>query len=188
MRPCPRCKQWTLDFDDYFGRYRCFNPDCEWMPMSTAEREIRLLKEHKEPDIVSVEQIPELGVTVTVSYDSISDVLAFDFDGNKSAFRLPEPDGRFVWKIAKDSNTVVGFEILEAKKLGVSEVQVNIIARKKDIEQNLKKVPEAFFSGKPTTMLISSVAIMAKQEEPIPPLPVVKEVIEKFNADYCRQQ
>jgi len=188
MRQCPLCKQWTLDFDDYFGRYRCFNPDCEWMPMSTAEREIRLLREHKEPDIVSVDQIPELGVTVTVSYDSISDVLAFDFDGNKAAFGLPEPDGRFVWKIAKDSDTVVGFEILEAKKLGVSQVQVNIMARKEDIEQNLKKIPEAFLSGKPTRMLISNVAVMAKQEQAISPLPVVKEAIEKFNATYCRQE
>jgi len=30
MRKCPKCNKWTLEFDDYFGRYRCFNPDCEF--------------------------------------------------------------------------------------------------------------------------------------------------------------
>src|SRR4030042_4951461 len=119
MRKCPKCNKWTLEFDDYFGRYRCFNPDCEWMPPSAAEREIRILKERKEPQIVYSEHIPELGTNVVVKYDSVNDTLSFDFGQEDMTFDLPESDGRMIWKVARSNNTIVGFEIIEAKHFGI---------------------------------------------------------------------
>lgn len=79
MKQCPMCQKWTLDYDTYFGRYRCFNPDCEWMPSSSAEREIKLLESYQEPIIVDRGEVPELGLSITVTYDKVNDVLDFDF-------------------------------------------------------------------------------------------------------------
>jgi len=187
MRRCPVCKQWTLDFDDYFGRYRCFNPACEWMPMSPAGREIRRLESYEQPRFLSKERVPELGITITVTYDSTNDILAFGFGTGEPSFDLPEPDGRLVWKVAPRTNTVVGFEILEAKKLGVSEVRVNIETRKEDIERNLRKFPGGFSSGRPTRPLITSVAVAAASEEAEQPTPAFEEAIKKFQAEFCEQ-
>ena len=94
MKKCPECKKWTLDYDTYFGRYRCFNPNCEWMPSSSTEREITLLQSGQQPVIVDTKEFPELGLSVTVTYDEVNDVLDFDFGLNDPTFDLPEPDGR----------------------------------------------------------------------------------------------
>jgi hypothetical protein len=109
MKRCPKCNKWTLEFDNYFGRFRCFNPDCNWMPKSSAERKIRLLESHQEPTPVTVETIPELGLTAAVAYDKLNDVLGFDFKPGESTFDLPEPDGRIVWKVAYKTGDLVGF-------------------------------------------------------------------------------
>ena len=185
MRKCPKCGQWTLQFDDYFGRYRCFNPDCEWMPPSAAQREIRLLEERKEPEIVFSEHIPELGTTVVVKYDSVNDALSFDFGPQEMTFELPESDGRMIWKVARSSNTVVGFDILEAKRLGVSEVRVNIIARKEDIERNLRKIKGAFSSGRPTRLLITSVAVKRQGDQPELKNGPLKKAVDEFQRTFC---
>jgi hypothetical protein len=166
MRKCPKCNKRTLEFDDYFGRYRCFNPDCVWMPPSAAEREIRLLEERKEPQIVYSEHIPELGTDVVVRYDSVNDTLSFDFGQEDMTFDLPESDGRMIWKVARSNNTIVGFDILEAKHFGISEVRVDIAARKEDLERNLQRIRGAFSQGRPTRLLITSVAVKRVTEEP----------------------
>ena len=180
------CKIWTLEYDTYFGRYRCFNHHCEWMPSSSAEREIKLLESYQEPVVVDREEVPELDLTITVTYDKVNDVLDFDFGLCEATFDLPEPDGRIIWRIAHRSGTVVGFVILEAKELGTSQVQVNIAARKENIEQNLKTVPEAFSSGRPTIMLITSVAITAESEQAQASSSAFQQAIEKFESKFCQ--
>ncbi len=187
MRRCPACKQWTLDFDDYFGRYRCFNPDCRWMPTSPAEREIRRLESYEQPRILSEKPLPQLGITITVTYDSTNDILAFSFGAEEPSFDLPEPDGRLVWKVSPQTNTVVGFEILEAKRLGVSEVRVNIETRKKDIERNLKRFPGGFSFGRPTRPLITSVEFASASEKAEQPTPAFEEAIKEFQAEFCER-
>jgi len=187
MKRCPVCKKWTLDYDMYFGRYRCFNADCEWMPSSSTEREIKLLQSGQQPVIVDKKKLPELGITVTVTYDRVNDVLDFDFGPGETTFDLPEPDGRLIWRVAHRTRNAVGFAILEAKKLGVSEVRVNIKAQKENIERNLKSIPEAFSSGRPTRMLITSVALTSEKDEAYVPSDVFKEVIRKFESQYCQK-
>ena len=184
MKQCPKCKKWTLEFDDYFGRFRCFNPDCEWMPSSSTERQIRLLDSHQEPEIIDISRIPELNLPVVVTYDSLNDVLGFDFGMRESTFDLPQPDGRIVWKVSHRTGDVVGFEILEARKLGVSEVRVNIAARKEDIEKYLKKLLPTFLTGRPSRMLITGVAVRVESEEPQSPCPTFKEAVERFESAF----
>lgn len=185
MKKCPNCKQWTLEFDDYFGRYRCFNTDCEWMPLSAVEREIRLIEERKEPENVTSEYIPELGTTVFVKYDSVNDALSFNFGIEDMTFDLPESDGRMVWKIARSNNMIVGFEIIEAKHFGISEVRVNIVARKEDIEQNLQRIKGAFSSGRPTRLLITSVAVKKEADEPELKNGLLKKAVDEFQRAFC---
>jgi len=172
-----------LEFDDYFGRYRCL--DCEWMPASAAEREIRLLKERKEPQIVCREYIPELETTVVVEYDSVNDTLSFDFGPEDITFGLPESDGRMLWKVARGSNAIVGFDILEAKRFGVSEVRVDIAARKEDLERNLRRIRGAFSSGRPTRLLITSVAVKRETSEPELGNGPFKNAVDEFQRTFC---
>ncbi len=179
MKQCPECKKWTLEYDAYFGRYRCFSPGCEWMPISSVERELRLLETYQKPEVMCTGKIPELETNVTVTYEEVNDVLAFDFGADEATFDLPEPDGRIIWQVAHRTDTVVGFAILQAKKLGVSEVQVNIVARKDDIERNLR-VPGALSSGRPTRMLITGVAFASQSDKPEHSSPVFTEAVEKF--------
>ena len=183
MKRCPECKKWTLDYDVYFGRYRCFNPDCEWMPISSVERELQLLEAYQQPEIICTGKLPELGIIITVTYEKVNDILAFDFGADEATFDLPEPDGRIIWQIAHRTGTVVGFAILEAKRLDVSQVQVNIAARKEDIERNLR-IPGALSSGRPTRILITSVAFAAQSDELKTPSGVFTEAVEKFKATY----
>lgn len=174
-----------MEFDDYFGRYRCFNPVCEWMQSSAAEREIRLLEEREEPRTVWSEYIPELGSTVEVKYDSVNDALSFDFGAEDITFDLPESDGRMIWKVARNSNTIVGFDILEAKRFGISEVRVNVAARKEDIERNLQRIRGAFSSGRPTRLLITSVAVRREVEEPELRNGPLREAVDQFQKVFC---
>ena len=185
MKRCPKCNKWTLEFDNYFGRFRCFNPDCNWMPKSSTERKIRLLESHQEPKPITVEKIPELGLTAAVVYDELNDVLGFDFRHGEATFDLPEPDGRIVWKVAHTTGDVVGFDILDAKKLGVSEVHVNIAARKEGIERDIKRFPSAYLSGKVGRILITSVAFKTDPGESHSQTCLAfRDAIEKFEAAY----
>jgi hypothetical protein len=156
------------------------------MPASSAEREIRLLQSRERPVVVDEKEITKLGLKITVRYDQVNDVLDFDFGVDEPTFDLPEPDGRLVWKIAHRSHTAVGFAILEAKNLGVSQVKVNIVARKENIEKDLKRVSDVFLSGRPTRMLITSVALTAESDEGQAPSSEFQEAIQKFQKEFCR--
>jgi hypothetical protein len=156
------------------------------MPSSSTEREINLLQSGQQPDIVDTMKLPELGITVTVTYDRVNDVLDFDFGLGETTFDLPEPDGRLIWRVSHRTRTAVGFAILEAKKLGVSQVMVNIKAQKENIERNLKSIPEAFSSGRPTRMLITSVAVTAESQQAQAPSSAFRQAIEKFETQFCQ--
>lgn len=166
MTKCPQCGKWTMDFDDYFGRFRCFDQDCGWMAASSAEREIRLIKTQKRPQLLCEQKVEELGIILTCAYDAENDALLFDFGADEPTFDLPEPDGRMVWKIGYRSSSVGGFIILAATRLGVSQVQVNILGRKERIERKLKTLPDAIAAGRATRMLIERVIVGADQDEP----------------------
>ena len=185
MRECPVCKHWTLEYDEYFGRYRCFNPECEWMPASSTEREIKLLETRGQPMVLCKKHVPTLDSAVDVAYDPVNDVLRFWFGLGKHAIDLPEPEGRFVWKVDPETDTVVGFEILEARKLGVSQVQLDVETRKRDIEQNLRRLTQPFFCGRPTRPLVASVAVTAKTSRTEVPTPVRRDALEQFRREYC---
>ncbi len=134
MRQCPKCQKWSMDFDEYFGRFRCY--DCGWMPPSTAEREIRLLRSYKQPLKLDSQEIPELGMTITPVYDVENDALSFDFGLNEPTIDLPESNGRMIWKIGLNSGKVAGFTIIGARELSLSHISIQFIARRKeDIEQ-----------------------------------------------------
>ena len=75
---------------------------------------------------------------------------------------------------------------MEAKELGVSQVQVNIAARKENIERNLKSVPEAFSSGRPTRMLITSVALAVESDKAQVSGSAFRKATEKFQDQFCQ--
>lgn len=166
MRRCPKCKKWTLEFDDYFGRFRCFDPECGWMPPSTAEREIRLLRSHKQPLTLDSVEIPDLGLTLTPSYDPENDALSVDFGLDEPTFDLPEPDGRMIWRIGRRSDAVAGFSILGVREGSISEVSVQFIVRRKgDIERELRRVPAMLTRGRASRELIERVVVTAVSDE-----------------------
>lgn len=167
MRKCPDCGKWTLGFDEYFSRFRCHNPECDWMPTSTAEREIRLLQNHKHLNPIEQVLIDELGLTVSFSYDDENDAITVDFGLDEPSYDLPEADGRMIWRVSHQSGSVSGFTILGAKKLGISGLKVDIIvSRLHDIERHLKRHPPALFPGRATRVLIDNVVVTAQSEEP----------------------
>jgi len=167
MRKCPACKQWTLDFDEYFGRFRCFNHECGWMTPSSAEREIRLLRAHKEPYIIDEKLIDKMGLAVTSRYDEINDALVFDFGLNEPSFDLPEGDGRMIWKIGHRTGSVAGFTLLGVREFGIEEVNIKILAKKGDIEKRIREIPGATSSGRASRILIESVEVATKEDESV---------------------
>ena len=90
MRQCPKCQQWTMDFDEYFRRFRCLDRECGWMAPSSAEREIRLLRSYAQPTRFDPVAVPDLGLTLTPWYDPASDALSVDFGLDEPTFDLPE--------------------------------------------------------------------------------------------------
>lgn len=167
MRQCPKCHNWTVDFDDYFGRFRCFDAECGWMPPSAAEREIRLLRSHKEPARLPPVEIPDLGSTLTFSYDSENDALSVDFGSREATFDLPEPDGRLIWRIGRRSDGLAGFTILGVREGAISEVTIEfIVTRKKDIERELRRIPGIGAMGRATRDLIEQVVVTAVSDAP----------------------
>ncbi len=156
MKQCPKCKKWTLDFDDYFGRFRCFNARCGWMAPSSAEREIRLLEGHQEPKVLFSTQIEGTGLTLRGAHDVKNDALVFDFARREATFDLPEPDGRLIWRISERTGCVTGFTFVGVKELGVSDVNMNVGARKVCIERKLSNMPSAVVSRRATKTLIEN--------------------------------
>ncbi len=166
MRQCPKCERWTLEYDEYFLRYRCFNPDCGWIPPSSTERQLRLLEGSGEPKLLLNKSIPQLGLHLTAHYDNVNDALLFDFGLGEASFDLPESNGRMIWKISRLSGSVCGFTIIGARQFGVGQVKVNFDARKETIEQSLRGVPTAIINGRPTRVLIERVEVTAHTKQP----------------------
>lgn len=165
MTKCPKCGKWTLDFDDYFGRFRCFDEACGWMAASSTERQLRILEKQTEPQLLCAERIGDTGLQLTASYDGINDALQFDFGTEEPAFDLPEQDGRLVWRVGMETSSVCGFAILDARTLGVTEVQVEMVARCAGLEQRLRALPDIVRSGRASRILIEKVFVRAKMEE-----------------------
>jgi hypothetical protein len=188
MRKCPVCNNWSLDFDEYFGRFRCF--DCGWMPPSATEREIQRLRSFQEPIDIDKIHIEEIGLNITSKYDKVNDALIFDFGLNEPSFELPEDDGRVIWKISHCSGSVTGLVILDARKTGVSEVQIKITASKDDVERRIKTMPDAIATGRATKILIENVTITARTKDPstlptsTPFYNAIEQAVKKFRSSY----
>ena len=177
MRQCPKCRRWTLDFDGYFSRFRCLNPDCRWMPPSTTEREIRLLRSERQPIRLDSLEIPALGLTLTPSYDPENDALSIDFGLDEPTVDLPDPDGRMTWRVCRHSDTVAGFTIVGLRELGVSGIAIEfIVQRKEHIERRLRRIPGTLSKGRATRDLVEQVVVTALSDEatPRPPSPEVE--------------
>ena len=186
MSKCPACGKWTLDFDEYFARFRCFNAECAWMPASSAERAISLLRSRRQPEPIGSTQIEELGLTLTSFYDPENDALVFDFGLKEPTFDVPAGDGIMVWKISRHTGSVAGFSIFHAKKFAVSEVTVNIAARKHNLEEVLKGIPDATVSGRATRTLIERVLVTASEAHPAerPGLSAIQEAFKESLAKF----
>ena len=173
MRKCPKCEKWTLDFDEYFGRFRCFDPECGWMPPSSAERQIRLLRSHTQPTRLEAVNIPELELTLTPSYDPENDAFSVDFGLDEPTFDLPEPDGRMIWRIGWRSDTVAGFTIVRVREGAIAEITIQFIyyiaRRKEDIERRLRKIPGALGRGRVTKDLLDEIVVTAVSDEATTP-------------------
>ena len=166
MKKCPACNNWTLDYDEYFGRYRCFKPDCAWMAPSATERQIRILRTYQQPKLLNNTTIPTLGINITASYDEVNDALIFDFNKREPSFEYPEDDGRMLWNIGRVIGNVTGFTIIGAKKFGISEIHLDIAARKENIERNVRNFPSALKNGKTTKILIESISVTTHSSIP----------------------
>jgi hypothetical protein len=187
MKKCPACDKWTLDFDEYFGRFRCYSPECGWMPASTAERELSLLGAETQPTPLPAVQIPELGLTVSSSYDREHDALSVDLGLDEPTFDLPEPDGRMIWKIGYRTDRVVGFTILGANKWRVSTLKIELIARRYDsIKQGLQRTSGILASGRVTKDVLDQIVVTAYSEDQLaherfsPVDAALRQVIDSF--------
>ena len=161
MTKCPMCNKYTLAFDDYFCRFRCQDPECRWMAPSSTEMALNLIYAQEQTVVLDSRKIDELGL-YSVEYDSINDALIFDFSSGELSFDLPEPDGVMIWKVGRESERVNGFTIVGAKRLGIKDVNVDILARKASIENALKKRYAGFpKSGKTIGLLVERVTVSA---------------------------
>ncbi len=162
MRQCPKCGKWSLDFDGYFGRFRCLDSECTWMPPSTAERKMRLWQRHEEPTRLAPLEFRELGLTLTPFYDKEADVLSVDFGLDEPTFDLPESDAQMIWQIGRESDQVAGFAIVGVKEGAISKITIQfIVSRKEDIERRLQRSSSFLSRGRATRALIEEVIVTA---------------------------
>jgi hypothetical protein len=161
MRKCPACDKWTMDFDEYFGRFRCHNPDCQWMPASSAERRIRRTASLQPLKPLLTEEIPGTGLTLTASYDRENRIVLFDFGIEEPAFDLPESDGQLIWRIGRHTGQVVGFNIniIDPKTFKKFQIRIDIEARKRQLENTFRKDPSTLNSGRITKAFIERIQV-----------------------------
>lgn len=159
MKTCPVCHSGALTFDEYFERYRCSNPQCGYMPPSSAERALNRIK---NPGIIKIidehVEIPEIGFSMSIYHDTYLDSLIFDFDQMEPSIELPEEDGRMIWKISKATKKVTGFELLFVKSLNIHGVVLGIVSTKKQLIENAIK-NMSFRNRMPIQYLIKQVTV-----------------------------
>jgi len=164
MKSCPKCGRYTLDFDEYFGRFRCYNADCCWMPTTAGERHLRLMQARKSPVDVMRLPLDELGLTIDVAYDSINDVLLFDLQKDELAFEFPDEDVRIVWRIGRQSGDVVGIVVLGPREFGVSEIELNIAANLGRVADSIRHHCSTLPNGRPTRLAVENVAVTLRTQ------------------------
>jgi len=165
MKKCPRCEKYTLEFDTYFGRFRCFNADCHWMAVSTTEMALNRLGSAKATIPLVSQRIDPPGFDLTSYYDPVNDAIVVDFGREEPSSDLPEPDGYMIWKVGHHSESVTGFVLTGVNELKIREIQVDLDARKETIESSIKRLPEVFRSGRPTRVLIDRIEVTATMDE-----------------------
>lgn len=181
MKQCPKCNQYAMDFDEYFGRYRCFNANCTWMPPSAAERQLRLLERGVEPSVVDQFDLGDIGVSIRVVYDEVNDILAFNFDAEEPQFDYPSDDARIAWRVGRNTGQLCGLIIYSAKEFGLSEVCLDIIVARiglaaKGITGQLVPIT----SNKPTRIVIDKIRVTLKGYRPTSEMcNAIKPTVEK---------
>ncbi|HLA84478.1 MAG TPA: hypothetical protein VJL29_06770 [Thermoguttaceae bacterium] len=182
MRQCPKCGKWTLEFDSYFGRFRCFNGGCGWMAPSSAERAIRLMESRQEPCEAQPVDIPQLGVRLVPSYDPHTDTFSVDFGLGEPTFDLPDPDGRMIWRIGRRTDQVAGFMLAGVRDMGLSSIALQfIVKRKEEIERRLQRIPNVLSTGRITRDVIEQVIVTGFCVQQIAITPELSEDEDRWN-------
>lgn len=166
MKQCPKCNQCSVDFDEYFGRFRCFNADCKWMPPSYAERTLRLLENSKCPKEVARLDLDAIGITMTVLYDDVNDILTFDFNTGEPSFDYPSDDARVSWNVGRHTGQLCGIGVCGAKEFGVSEVYMDIVARVVAAKGGSGCLMP--IAGRPNKTTIENIRITLRSNRPTP--------------------
>jgi hypothetical protein len=161
MRQCPACGKWSLEFDEYFGRFRCFDTDCGWMALSSTECQLSVLARRTTPQVIMREKLEEIGLEIVCSFDSVNDALVFDFGLNEPAFDLPESDGRVIWRIGRSTSTVTGFSIMGARRLGLKNIRVDFDAKTQLISESLRKCPQPINVAQSSRVLVDNFEVTA---------------------------
>jgi len=172
MKKCPKCNNWTLDFDEYFNRYRCYRNDCSWMPASVSERQLRLLQACKDPENLGQIIIDDLDLSIDLFYDEVNDTLSFCFNNTnnpESFFEFPDEDPRILWSISRVTGEIIGFVIVNAKEFRVSAIQINIAitAKKELLSRAIQNNSQFLTRTKPTKLAIDRVAVSLEAMEPM---------------------
>lgn len=47
-KPCPKCGNRTMEYDNYFDRYRCMFVDCLWIETKEKQKEEERKEETKD--------------------------------------------------------------------------------------------------------------------------------------------
>ena len=153
MKKCPACSKYTMDFDSYFGRFRCFNPECHWMAPTSTERQLKLIECKDQPMKLKELFLQELGCTLVSTYEPVNDALVFDFGRDEPSFDVPEPNGIMIWRIGHRSRTVTGFVIVGIRKLGIHRVELDIQLRARHLGQRVKELFAQAQSQRPQMMV-----------------------------------
>jgi hypothetical protein len=127
MTKCPACGNWSLGFDEYFGRYRCFRVACGWMPSSMAERCIAIARSGRRPRLIGSVLIAE-GLYFNCAYDRANDVLILsDPTCNGPFVEVPDPHGTLSWRISQTELNVAGCDIVGVRRFGVPKALIHRI-------------------------------------------------------------
>ena len=139
MNKCPKCKRWTLEFDEYFGRPRCLATDCGWMPPSRVQREMRRHFVYEEPITLAPVQVAGADEALMPHYDRPNDVvLGLLRQAQSSLEEEPDDDARIIWLRAANHATLAGFMVLDTAGMDQSEVTVeSLCSHKNELEHGV---------------------------------------------------